>query len=126
MKKKTTFNRKGLINETANVTALRKMRISYYTCLANALRESADDEEDCMPHGTRLPTGRTARGALCTAHHRPRPAGTLCRRGAQDFPRGLHRQESEAALRAQPEGTHRPRHSRLLQPSLRTALQHSG
>ena len=31
MKKKTTFNRKGLINETANVTALRKMRISYYT-----------------------------------------------------------------------------------------------
>ena len=35
MKKKTTFNRKGLINETANVTALRKMRISYYTCLAN-------------------------------------------------------------------------------------------
>jgi hypothetical protein len=45
MKKKTTFNRKGLINETANVTALREMRISYYSCLANALRESADDEE---------------------------------------------------------------------------------
>jgi hypothetical protein len=45
MKKKTTFNRKGLINETANVTALRKMRISYYTCLANVLRESADDDE---------------------------------------------------------------------------------
>ena len=43
--KKTTFNRKGLINETANVKELREMRILYYTCLANALRESADDEE---------------------------------------------------------------------------------
>ena len=30
MKKKTTFNCKGLINKTANVTALRKMRISYH------------------------------------------------------------------------------------------------
>ena len=43
--KKTIFNRKGLINETANVKVLREMRISYYTCLANALSESADDEQ---------------------------------------------------------------------------------
>lgn len=43
--KKTTFNRKGLINESPRVKELREMRISYYTCLANALRESADDEE---------------------------------------------------------------------------------
>ncbi|MBR1879364.1 MAG: hypothetical protein IJ804_01215 [Prevotella sp.] len=42
--KKTTFNRKGLINETAHVKQLREMRISYYSCLANALRETADDE----------------------------------------------------------------------------------
>ena len=35
--KKTVFNRKGLINETANVTALRKMRISYYTWLDKLL-----------------------------------------------------------------------------------------
>ncbi len=43
--KKTTFNRKGLINETSRVKELRNLRISYYSCLANALRESADDEE---------------------------------------------------------------------------------
>ena len=43
--KKTTFNRKGLINESPRVKQLREMRISYYTCLANALRETADDEQ---------------------------------------------------------------------------------
>jgi hypothetical protein len=45
MMKKTTFNRKGYVNETANVKALREMRILYYSCLANAIREAADDEE---------------------------------------------------------------------------------
>jgi hypothetical protein len=39
MMKKTTFNRKGYVNETANVKALREMRILYYSCLANAIRE---------------------------------------------------------------------------------------
>ena len=58
--KKTTFNRKGLINETANVKELREMRILYYTCLANALRESADDEKivrltACACHQAGLP-----------------------------------------------------------------------
>ena len=43
--KKNTFNRKGLINENPRVKQLREMRISYYTCLANALRETADDEQ---------------------------------------------------------------------------------
>ena len=45
MTKKTTFNRKGLINETSRVKELRNLRISYYSCLANALRETADDEQ---------------------------------------------------------------------------------
>ena len=45
MMKKTTFNRKGYVNETASVKALREMRILYYSCLANAIREAADDEE---------------------------------------------------------------------------------
>ena len=43
--KKTIFNKKGLVNETPHVKELRNLRISYYTCLANALRESADDEQ---------------------------------------------------------------------------------
>jgi len=43
--KKTTFNRKGYVSETANVKALREMRILYYSSLANAIREAADDEE---------------------------------------------------------------------------------
>ena len=45
MTKKTTFNRKGLINETSRVKELRNLRISYYSCLANALRETDDDEQ---------------------------------------------------------------------------------
>ena len=45
MTKKTTFNRRGLINEIPRVKELRNLRISYYSCLANALRETADDEQ---------------------------------------------------------------------------------
>ena len=40
--KKTIFTRRGLINETPRVKELRNLRISYYSCLANALRETAD------------------------------------------------------------------------------------
>ncbi len=43
--KKTIFTRRGLINETPRVKELRNLRISYYSCLANALRETADDEQ---------------------------------------------------------------------------------
>ena len=51
MMKKTTFNRKGYVNETASVKALREMRILYYSCLANAIREAADDEETAASVG---------------------------------------------------------------------------
>ena len=42
--KKTTFDKKGHLNETSEVLELRKMRLEYYTCLANAIREATDDE----------------------------------------------------------------------------------
>ena len=42
--KKTTFDRKGHHNETAEVLELRKMRLEYYNCLALAISEATDDE----------------------------------------------------------------------------------
>ena len=49
MMKKTTFNRKGYVNETASVKALREMRILYYSCLANAIREAAGSLVTALP-----------------------------------------------------------------------------
>lgn len=43
-KEKSIFNRKGELVETNEVSTLREMRISYYTCLARALQQSADSE----------------------------------------------------------------------------------
>ena len=40
----TNFDKKGRLNETKEVVALRQQRQDYYNCLAAALRE-ADDEE---------------------------------------------------------------------------------
>ena len=42
--KKTTFDRKGHLIETAEVLELRKMRLEYYNCLALAISEATDDE----------------------------------------------------------------------------------
>ena len=39
--KKSIFNRKGELVETNEVSTLREMRISYYTCLARVLQQSA-------------------------------------------------------------------------------------
>jgi hypothetical protein len=42
---KTNFDKKGRINESKEVRSLRQMRLDYYACLDNALRETDDDEE---------------------------------------------------------------------------------
>ena len=42
---KTTFNKKGRENETQEVIELRQLRMSYYTCFVESVREAADDEE---------------------------------------------------------------------------------
>ena len=43
--KENTFNRKGQLNETLEVQEMRKMRIAFYTCLADALKKGTDDED---------------------------------------------------------------------------------
>ena len=42
--KKSYFNKRGELIETNEVSELREMRISYYTCLTRALQTCADDE----------------------------------------------------------------------------------
>ena len=42
--KKTKFDKKGHLDESAEVQELRKMRLEYYNCLASAICEAADDE----------------------------------------------------------------------------------
>ena len=45
MKKvKTSFDKKGRENETKEVLGLRQLRMSYYTCLCEAIGEADDDE----------------------------------------------------------------------------------
>ncbi len=41
----TNFDKKGRLNETKEVVALRQQRLDYYNCLAAALREATDDEQ---------------------------------------------------------------------------------
>lgn len=43
--KMTNFDKRGHLDETKEVQELRDMRLLYYTCLADALAEGADEED---------------------------------------------------------------------------------